>query len=137
MSTRSCAFTNNDLLVSFCKKYMLLLLLPAVLSCGNTRHQHELAGRWQLKFKDGSKVLAVFRKDGTHDFFVNGKLFSSGKSSFRNDTLRASDPICKADYYATYKIDFITADSIRFKAVEDSCAPRKRDMDGTSLTRVK
>lgn len=79
----------------------------------------------------------VFRKDSTHDYFINGKLFSSGRSIIRNDTLRTMDPICNADYFATYRVEFLSPDSIQLVTVEDTCPPRKRDMDGVKLQRVK
>lgn len=117
----------------------LLLIATFFYSCKSSSPTHEFYGRWTLKFKDGSNTEARFRKDGTHDYYVNGKLFSSGKFSFRNDTLKEFDPICGADkeYYATYKVDFITADSMRFTALEDSCPPRKYDMDKAILVRIK
>ncbi|WP_157278681.1 hypothetical protein [Olivibacter sitiensis] len=106
-------------------------------SC-QSRTEHILYGKWDLVFESmGADAQFVFRKDGTHDYFVNGKLFSSGRSIFRNDTLKTMDPICNSDYYATYKVNFISADSVQFVAVEDSCPPRKQDMDGVGLKRVR
>lgn len=120
-------------------KQLWIAFLAAVIAggCQSVAAPHCLQGRRSMRFNDGSQAVAVFRPDGTHDYFVNDKLFSSGKSSFANDTLRAADPICKADYYSVYRIDFVTTDSIRFRAVEDEWAPRKRDLDGNTASRLK
>ena len=69
---------------------------------------NDLYGTWRVKFADGTKGEVRFSKNGTHDYFMNGKLFSSGKSRLKNDTLKEFDPICNAEgnYYSTYKVDF-------------------------------
>ncbi|MGN6291282.1 MAG: hypothetical protein ACTHMV_00945 [Chitinophagaceae bacterium] len=108
-------------------------------SCQQSSNDHNIYGKWSLRFKSGPMAEVRFRNNGTHDYYVGGKLFSSGKSLFKNDTLRSYDPICggNAEYYGTYTIDFLSGDSIRFKAVEDSCEPRRLDMDGAVLHRIK
>ncbi len=118
------------------KSVFFFIILVAACSCSPAGKQ-DLHGKWRLKFKDGSDVLATFRADSTHDYFVNGKLFSSGKSILSGDTLKTMDPICNAEYFATYLVNYISPDSIRFVVVEDTCQPRKRDMDGVGLRRVK
>lgn len=108
-------------------------------SCGRPEAAHDIYGKWRLTFRSGPLAEARFHKNGTHDFYMNGKLFSSGKSFFNGDTLKAYDPICggSGEYYGVYKIDFMGGDSIRFRAVKDSCEPRRFDMDGTVLHRIK
>ena len=56
-----------------------------------------------VKFAVGTKGEVRFGKNGTHDYFMNEKLFSSGKSRFMNDTLEEFDPICNdiGNYYST------------------------------------
>lgn len=109
-----------------------------LLSCCQADVKKDIYGKWSLRFKSGPMAEARFRNNGTHDFYVDGKMFSSGKSVFSNDTLRTYDPICGGDgeYYATYKIDFLRGDSIRFTAIQDTCQPRRFDMDGTVLHRI-
>ena len=67
---------------------------------------------------------------------MNGKLFSSGKSRFKKDTLEEFDPICNAEdyYYSTYKVNFFEGDSMRFTVIEDSCEPRRLGLDGACFT---
>ena len=50
---------------------------------------------------------------------MNGKLFSSGKSRFKNDTVEEFDPICNAEgnYYSIYKVDLFEGHSMRFTVV--------------------
>ncbi|WP_367915950.1 hypothetical protein [Leadbetterella sp. DM7] len=122
------------------KSILIPLVTLCLLSCAQKEEKHEFHGKWKGKFKSGPLAEARFREDGTHDYFMDGKLFSSGKSSFKNDTLRTFDPICDSgdeEYYATYKIDFINRDSIVFRAIEDTCKPRIYDMDGTGFSRLK
>ena len=70
---------------------------------------------------------------------MNGKLFSSGKSRFKNDTVEEFDPICnaKGNYYSTYKVDLFEGHSLRFTVVEDSCEPRRLGLDGGCFTWLK
>jgi hypothetical protein len=123
------------------KKQLLfsgLLGLLVFLSCKNDRQEHSLYGNWKVRFKSGPAAEARFHKDSTHDYYVEGKLFSSGRSVFQNDTLRTFDPICqdKGEYFGIYKVDFLGGDSVRFVVVSDSCAPRRYDMDGAVLHRL-
>ena len=80
-----------------------------------------------------------FGKNGTYFYFINGKLFSSGKSRFKNDTLEEFDPICNAEgnYYSTYKVDLFEGDSMRFTVIEDSCEPRRLGLDGGMFYLIK
>lgn len=121
---------------------MKLLLLAAlaitVLSACNQKSANKemsVHGRWNTSFKNGDKVLAVFRKDGTHDYFINGKLFSSGKFTFQNNELSEADPICNGDYYATYTVNFTSADEMQFTVVQDTCKPRVYDLNGIKMKR--
>ena len=70
---------------------------------------------------------------------MNGKLFSSGKSRFKNNTVEEFDPICnaKGNYYSTYKVDLFEGHSIRFTVVEDSCEPRRLGLDGGMFYLIK
>lgn len=121
------------------KRFTPLLALTVMLACKNNEQKHTIYGNWSVKFKSGPQAEVRFRNNGSHDYYVDGKLFSSGKSVFLNDTLKTYDPICKdqGEYYGTYKIDFLEGDSIRFTAIADSCEPRRYDMDGAVLHRLQ
>lgn len=122
------------------KQFLVILLTIIALSSCKEKKQpagETIVGRWNTSFKDGSKVLAVFRSDGTHDYFINGKLFSNGKYSFSNGTLSEADPICHPDYYATYTVSFLSADEMQFKVIQDTCQPRIHDLDGIKMTKEK
>ena len=82
-----------------------------------------LVGRWQLKVP-GATILHVYRADSTCEIFVNGKTFTSGKYLVRQDTF-ATNSGCNKDYYGTYKLNFITPDSVQFIAIADTCQPRR------------
>lgn len=120
------------------KKYLLFSVCLVVLACHNDRSEHTLYGNWSVRFNSGPQAEARFHPDGSHDYFIDGKLFSSGHSIFRNDTLLTYDPICedKGEYFGIYTIAFLGGDSIRFSVVSDSCAPRRFDMDGAVLHRL-
>ena len=100
---------------------------------------NDLYGTWRIKFDDGTKGEVRFVKNGTHDYFMNGKLFSSVKSRFMNDTLKEFDPICNAEgyYHCTYKVNFFEGDSMRFTVIEDSCEPRRLDSDAGMFYLIK
>lgn len=121
------------------KKNLLPVAFIAFFSCKNQSQEHSIYGKWRIQFKSGPLAEARFNKDGTHDYYTDGKLFSSGKSIISNDTLKTYDPICKdqGEYYGAYKIDFLGGDSIRFVALTDSCEPRRQDLDGTVLHRIQ
>ena len=104
---------------------------------GRTRSSsNDLYGTWRVKFADGTKGEVRFCKKETQDYFMNKKLFSSGKSRFKNDTVEEFDPICnaKGNYYSTYKVDLFEGHSIRFTVNEDSCEPRRLGLDGGCFT---
>ena len=70
---------------------------------------------------------------------MNGKQFSSGKSRFKNDTVEEFDPICNdiGNYYSTYNVDLFEGHSMPFTVVEDSCEPRRLDLDAGMFYLIK
>ncbi|MBC7626817.1 hypothetical protein [Ferruginibacter sp.] len=121
------------------KPLFIILIAAALFSCKTNSNSNDLYGTWKVKFADGTKGEVRFSKNGTHNYFMDGKLFSSGKSTFKNDTLREFDPICNdiGNYYSTYKVDFLAGDSMRFTAIEDSCKPRRLGLDGGMFYLIK
>lgn len=95
-----------------------------------------LIGRWQNRSPKGVVGMAIFRADSTYGGFVNGKQFVSGTYFVRQDTVHIQDGACGA-YYGTYKLTFVTADSIRFAAIEDRCQGRRQGSDGLTLGRIR
>lgn len=95
-----------------------------------------LVGRWQQTYK-GAIALLVFRTDDTFDAFVNGKLFTSGKYTVRQDTLFMADNSCNIAYYGTYKLGFYAPDSVRFTTIADTCKGRNGDLHNFTVGRVK
>lgn len=115
------------------------MLVVLLISCNTQSKEKTIYGNWSVKFRSGPLAEARFKQDGTHDYFVNGKLFSSGKSVFTNDTLKTFDPICEGlgEYYGVYKVAFLQGDSLQFIAIEDSCKPRIYDLDKAVLHRIR
>ncbi|PVD53183.1 hypothetical protein DC498_04715 [Terrimonas sp.] len=120
------------------KNIIVLIVTVVFVACGAQKTEHNVFGKWSVKFKSGPLAEVRFHKDGTHDYIIDGKLFSSGKSVFSNDTLKTFDPICndEGEYYGIYKVDFLQGDSIRFIAIEDSCKPRVYDINNAVLHRI-
>jgi hypothetical protein len=111
------------------KKYFLITLVGVALATISfTNPPNTLVGRWQQTIPGGISVVTVYRAAGTFDMFVNGKAFVNGNYTVRQDTLAYSDPICGSGYYGTYKLAFITEDSIRLSIIQDSCQVRRRSI---------
>lgn len=120
------------------KKAFLLSLACAVTTTPvANRPEDSLVGRWRQQFADGRTALAVFRADGSLDFFVNGKVFGNGRYYVRQDTFALAYASCNVNYYGTYTLRFFVRDSVRFTVVRDTCSERRAGMDGVTLGRVQ
>lgn len=84
-----------------------------------------LVGQWQQKFAGNITVRSVYRTNGTFDIFINGKTFVTGTYKVNQDTLSISDPICGGGYYGTYRLTFISPDSVRQTLIQDTCRVRR------------
>ncbi|GAB3642556.1 hypothetical protein [Spirosoma arcticum] len=109
------------------KTFLFPIILLASVAVSFVNPPGSLVGRWQQKVR-GATALLAFRADNTFDIFVNGKLFTSGQYTIRQDTFALADPGCNPAYYGTYKLGFFAPDSVRFVTVQDTCKPRNRDM---------
>ena len=98
----------------------------------------DIVGRWQTKpSANGNVTGAVFKADKSFEGYVNKKPFVSGKFEFENNILSFTDNGCNGAK-AVYKTEFFSnGDSLRFVAIEDSCAERKTGMSKLILGRVK
>jgi len=118
----------------------LSLLAVTIIVTAFTSIPHVLTGRWEFveKTENGPMhFLANFRADETYDAYINKKPFLSGNYHFQNDTLVISDHLCDANTSGTYKITFLTPDSILFSLIKDPCTDRIKGTDGATLSRVK
>ncbi|GAB4044274.1 hypothetical protein [Spirosoma jeollabukense] len=106
---------------------LVSLVLIALTAVSFVNPPNALVGRWQQLYK-GATTLLVFRPNNTFDVFINGKVFTSGKYTVRQDTFALVDPGCHVDYYGTYKFAFFVPDSVRFTAIADTCQGRRNDL---------
>lgn len=99
-----------------------------------------LTGRWETKpSAKGNVTGVVFKNDSVLEGYINKKPFTSGIYQFSNkdSILSFTDNGCNG-VKAIYKVIFFsTGDSIRFKAITDSCAERSDGMQRLVMGRVK
>lgn len=120
------------------KKIIFPSLIIAVMAITSfTNLPDKIVGRWQQKMHDGSVMLLVFRADSTCEGFINGKTFSSGKYYMKKDTMFVSEPVCNANYYGIYRLNYFATDSVRFTVVKDSCMDRHEGMHNLRVGYVK
>ncbi len=123
---------------------MKIILLLAVLFSGFTYFatEDDITGIWQITLPNNITGTINYRKDSTFVTTVNKKIFTSGKYTYKDNTVTfVEDSGCqdKSGGYlkGIYKINFFAADSIQFALVYDSCAPRKKDLSQLKLGRVE
>jgi hypothetical protein len=99
-----------------------------------------LTGRWETKPSEKGNITGVlFKNDSILEGYVNKKPFTSGIYKFteKDSILSFTDNGCSG-VRGTYKVIFFSAgDSIRFKAVYDSCNERREGMHRLIMGRVK
>jgi hypothetical protein len=99
-----------------------------------------LTGRWESKPSEKGNITGVvFKNDSILEGYVNKKPFTSGiyRFSSKDSILSFTDNGCNG-VRGTYKVIFFgTGDSIRFKAIYDSCDERKDGMQRLIMGRVK
>jgi hypothetical protein len=100
--------------------------------------KNKLVGRWETKpSPKGNITGVVFNKDYTYEGYVNKKPFVSGTYSLGRNSITIEETGCNG-VKAVYKLIFFShSDSLRFEAINDSCAERKEGMQRTILGRVK
>lgn len=120
------------------KKALIFSLIGIALATVSfTDPINTITGRWQRKNASGRILMANFRSDGSYDGFINGKPFVSGKYYVRQDTFAISDASCNINYYGTYRLHFLSADSVRFAVIQDTCGGRREGTDKLALGRIK
>lgn len=99
-----------------------------------------LTGRWETKpSSKGNVTGAVFKNDSIFEAYVNKKPFASGKYRYnsKDSILSFTDNGCNGTE-GIYKIIFFSmSDSLRFKAIADSCTERRDGMQRLIMGRVK
>jgi hypothetical protein len=99
-----------------------------------------LTGRWESKpSSKGNITGVVFKNDSILEGYVNKKPFTSGiyRFSAKDSVLSFTDNGCNG-VQAVYKVLFFNnSDSLRFKAINDSCDERREGMQRLILGRVK
>jgi hypothetical protein len=99
---------------------------------------HVLTGRWIAREKDGSSTYVDFKADHTFQVYHNGKLMHHGNYRFSDPVFSITDDEgCGIGYWAKYDLTFFGTDSVSFKVAEDSCVPRRQEINGSGLIRPK
>jgi hypothetical protein len=105
-----------------------------------TGGKNMLTGRWESKPSEKGNVTGVvFKADGALEGYINKKPFVSGTYTFNPDDSLLSfvDNGCNGAR-GTYKVLFYSnGDSLRCRAVSDSCQPRREGMERLIMGRVK
>lgn len=120
----------------------MLALVAACLGCGEGKKgpdEKGIKGKWSNITQQGGQTyafIANFRKDGSYDGIMNGKVLVSGGSyQEKGDTIIFKDPVCNAAYEGKYRVHY-TGDSVHFQLIEDSCTIRRQGTDGVGMKRM-
>jgi hypothetical protein len=117
------------------KMFIFSILLSLLIS-----NDDLLKGRWESRPSSKGNVTGVlFKKDSVMEAYVNKKAFASGIYHFSatDSVLSFTDNGCNGAK-GVYKVIFFSKnDSIRFKAIADTCEERKQGMQRLILGRVK
>lgn len=119
------------------KIFTVTIFCLVILLCSFITYDHKLVGHW--KSNDGSpdsKIRVDFNADSTFKVTVNDETENEGKYKFYNDTFCMYDNNCGMQTAGMYKVNFITADSVTFKLIADSCTSRISEIDGGIISRV-
>ena len=114
--------------ISFAATFLFIFFSP-----------YSLVGKWTIP---GANEYVNFKKDGTYEVLLpNGKVGESGFYSLTDSVFKIKNakPVCGDGYWGTYKLRFVSEDSVLFSLVEDSCNARRMDIVGYNpgLRRVK
>ena len=99
--------------------------------------KHSIVGKWQTWESDGSKSYIDFTSAGKFTYTNKGKLLHYGNFKMSNDTFSITDHECGNGYWASYKLNFVSDDSVSFAVIEDTCSGRMQQVDKGGLKRAK
>lgn len=104
-----------------------------------TPPKHHITGRWIEQNPDGSKSYVDFNSNGTFNEYFKEKLVHHGNYKYNDPEIFISGKKdgCGDGYWAKYKLTFYGNDSISVSAIEDSCTPRRKSVNGSGLRRLK
>jgi hypothetical protein len=116
------------------------LMLCAIIGSFLLVANDPLTGRWETKPSEKGNVTGVvFKNDSILEGYVNKKPFTSGiyRFSAKDSVLSFTDNGCNGAE-GIYKVLFYSnSDSLRFKAISDSCDERRNGMQRLIMGRVK
>ena len=120
---------------------MKTLLIAAALIFSIAKSSNDpISGRWETRPSEKGNVTGVvFKNDSILEGYINRKPFVSGVYHFSNtdSILSFIDNGCNG-VKGIYKVTiFSMGDSLRFKAINDSCTERKEGMQRLIMGRVK
>jgi hypothetical protein len=113
--------------------FVTLIMLLAI------AEKDTLTGRWETRPSEKGNITGVVFKEGKIEGYINKKPFVSGAYTFRqkDSLLSFADNGCNGTR-AIYKVMFYNnSDSLRFRALADSCEERMKGMERLIMGRVK
>ena len=116
----------------------VLLITTAMIALFAYTTADRLTGRWETKPSiNGNITGVVFKPDNSFEGYINKKPFTSGNYTLQDTIFTFTDNGC-AGMQGVYAITFFSnGDSIRFKAISDSCVERMKGIERTVLGKVK
>lgn len=99
-----------------------------------------LTGRWETKpSAKGNVTGIVFKNDSVFEAYVNRKPFASGiyRFSAKDSILSFRDNGCNGAEGIYKTMFFSMGDSMRFKAIYDSCTERREGIQRLIMGQVK
>jgi hypothetical protein len=117
-----------------------IIIIAAIIFSFTIAPNDMLSGRWETKPSEKGNVTGVvFKNDSILEGYVNKKPFTSGTYRFTaaDSVLSFVDNGCNG-VQAVYKVLFFNnSDSLRFKAISDSCDERRNGMQRLIMGKVK
>jgi len=97
-----------------------------------------LLGRWSSRPSKNNIVTIVhFKADNSFEGFVNKKPFVTGTYQLDGTVMSFVDNGCNGAK-GIYKLNFFSnGDSLRFEAVSDTCAERRKGMSALIMGKIK
>ncbi len=119
---------------------MKTLFIAAITAAAFFITQDPLTGRWESKASEKGNVTGVvFKNDSIMEGYINKKPFVSGtyRLNATDSVLSFIDNGCNGAE-GIYKVLFFNnSDSLRFKAISDSCDERREGMQRLIMGRIK
>jgi len=113
-------------------------MLGAVLITAFVVASRSFVGHWRVAYANNMKGHVLFRKDGTAEATFDGQTWKvGGPYKVEGNTMSMADSTCGLTYWASYKADWFSDDSMRMVIVEDTCTGRKESINGAVLVREK